>query len=315
MPADVPVPLGEVSIWPVGIPHVWRAWFAGSRGRPITTVASISLSSWLSGMPEPDLLARGAADGDDRLADAARLVGRELHAERVGVDDRARHAAPRDADGHRAEAGHLDRDVDARSQTTARSRTRRASRGRPAQCARTSIRPAGTSSCSVVTGSTIGDQPGLEQHRRHDHQVRPRHRREERRLLHDHEARVRARVGRREEHVDARARVAARLAQHQQAEPVAVLLEVLHLLEHRRAGRREPADAADDHPAVLALGMGVDRIDRDSRLLDRQGHSAASMSAIGRFRWPAGRDGVVASASMGSEVVLYTLNTEARTPT
>ena len=40
-----------------------------------------------------------------------------------------------------------------------------------------------------------------------------------------------------------------------------MLLEVLHLLEHRRAGRCEASDAADDDAAVLALGVGVDGID------------------------------------------------------
>ena len=36
----------------------------------------------------------------------------ELETEVFGVDDSASHASPGNADGHRAEAGHVDRDVD-----------------------------------------------------------------------------------------------------------------------------------------------------------------------------------------------------------
>ena len=43
----------------------------------------------------------------------------------------------------------------------------------------------------------------------------------------------------------------------QPAQAVAVLREVAHLLEHRRA--RDVVHAPGDHPSRLAAGMGVDR--------------------------------------------------------
>ena len=65
--------------------------------------------------------------------------------------------------------------------------------------------------------------------------------------------------GGRQDHVAAERRVAARLAQHQLAQPVAVIAQVAHLVVHRRAGHVE--HAADDHPARLAARVRVDGLD------------------------------------------------------
>ena len=63
----------------------------------------------------------------------------------------------------------------------------------------------------------------------------------------------------REHEVERQRRRAAGLEQQQPAQLVALALEVLHLLEHRRAGDVE--HAADDDPARLSLGVGVDAVD------------------------------------------------------
>ena len=85
-----------------------------------------------------------------------------------------------------------------------------------------------------------------------------------------------------------------------------MLLEVLHLLEHRLAGSREHPDPTHDDTTVLALGMRIDSINGERHRL---------VAILQRSRRPgsvcASKEGNV----VGSEVVLYTLNTEARTPT
>jgi hypothetical protein len=78
-------------------------------------------------------------------------------------------------------------------------------------------------------------------------------------LLHDHVPGVGVRVRGRKDHVAAERWVATRLAQHPQAQVVAVLGEVAHLLVHRGAGDVE--DPAHDDAPRLPARVRVDRLD------------------------------------------------------
>ena len=64
---------------------------------------------------------------------------------------------------------------------------------------------------------------------------------------------------RRHQQVAAEAGISARLPQHQPANFVLMVAQVLHLREDGVAGDRP--DAAGDHPARFALGVGIDRGD------------------------------------------------------
>ena len=79
--------------------------------------------------------------------------------------------------------------------------------------------------------------------------------------------------------VERQRRRAARLEQQQPAQIVALALEVLHLLEHRRAGDVE--HAAHDDAARLSLRVGVDAVD------DPASHAATHRAVTARF--PAAR--------------------------
>jgi hypothetical protein len=111
-----------------------------------------------------------------------------------------------------------------------------------------------------------------------------------------------------------------------------VLLEVLHLLEHRRAGRSQPARSTDDDAAVLAFCVRVDGADRKRHLLLIVGiRSFCKVRALRVGGMPPGcsllalRAGSTETTGIGlppvegilmdTQVVLYSLNTEARTPT
>ena len=100
--------------------------------------------------------------------------------------------------------------------------------------------------------------PGLEERRDDADRVRPGHPGIFD-LLHDHVAGLGLRPRGRQDEVAVGGRVAARLAEHPQAEVVAVRLQPMHLLEHRRAGNVE--HAADDDPAMFAGRVEVDRLD------------------------------------------------------
>ena len=107
-------------------------------------------------------------------------------------------------------------------------------------------------------------------------------------LLHDHVAGVGLRVGRRQDQVAVGGRVAARLAQHPQAQVVAgVACRRASCRTSSRPGTSE--HAADDHPAGLAAGVGVDRRDRPGPTRSRSGIAVmrlapARESAISRSR-------------------------------
>ncbi len=96
-------------------------------------------------------------------------------------------------------------------------------------------------------------------------------------LLHDHEARIGLRGGRRQDEVAAGRRIAARLAKHQSAQMVALLGQVVALLEHRRA--RHLGHATDDDPARLSAGVRVHGADDPVQL-----HHGMVAQAVARTR-------------------------------
>src|SRR4029077_1982868 len=105
------------------------------------------------------------------------------------------------------------------------------------------------------------DHASLEQHRRRADRVRSRHGRILGRL-HDDEAGVAVVPRRRHDEVRVARDASAWLSQKHAAQPVAVAPERLHLLEDRRAGRRQ--DAADDHVPDLAARVAADHGQRPS---------------------------------------------------
>ena len=175
-----------------------------------------------------------------------------------GLGDHVEHAAVGHIDGGRAQVRHLDHRVQVRGE---RGHVAEGDLFDLAALARRADadQPGGRFERELGHRLDHRDHAGLQQHRRHADRVGARHA-GVLDLLHDHEARVRLRPGRRQDHVAAERGIAARLAQHQLAQPVAVIAQVAHLVVHRRAGHVE--HPADDHPARLAARVGVDGLDR-----------------------------------------------------
>ena len=59
-------------------------------------------------MTEAELLVGGVGDADTGFGDVARLVGHDLEAERIGIDDDEAVAAIGGVDGERADAWHFE---------------------------------------------------------------------------------------------------------------------------------------------------------------------------------------------------------------
>ena len=196
----------------------------------------------------------------DHLADPGRLRGlfrRQGEADLVGVGDDVEHAAVGDVDGHVAEFRHVEHRVEVDGEG-----------GHVLELDPLHLAPfdvgahpdqaGGRFQGQFGDGLRVRHHPGLDQHGDDGDRVRARHA-GVLDLLHDHVAGDRVGMGRRQDQVAVRGRIAARFAQHPQAQLVGFILEVAHLLEHRRPGDVE--DAADDHPARFAADVRVDGVD------------------------------------------------------
>ena len=77
-------------------------------------------------------------------------------------------------------------------------------------------------------------------------------------LFHDHVSGVRFRVGGWQNEIAVGRRVAARLAQHSLTELIGLVLQIEHLVEHRRAGNIQ--HATDNHSSRLTTNVSVDSL-------------------------------------------------------
>ena len=209
------------------------------------------------GMRARQLRARSHADALAHERELARLARLDREAQRRRVGDRVEHAAVGDVHAERAQALDLERGIDALGVAGhVRELDRLAA---PVAAGRARLDDAaGRLQPHDRLGLVHRQHARLEQHGRRADRVGARHRRVLGRL-HDDEAGVAIVARRRHDQVRVRGHAAARLAQKQPAQRVAVALERLHLLEHRRSRRWQ--HAADDDVADLAARVGAD--DRD----------------------------------------------------
>ena len=213
------------------------------------------------GMRAGKLLPGGGANRLSRQREVTCLVRLDLEAQRVGVGNRVPHAAVGDVHRQRPEPFDLERrvepvgeagDVRELDALAAPVTTRRAylddATGR--------FEPEDRLRLAHL------DHPRLEQDGGGADRVRSGHRRILGRL-HDDEPGVAVRPRRGHDEVRVGGHAPARLAEQQPPEPVAVALERLHLLEHRRAAGRQ--HAADDDVSDLTAGVTADDGDHPPR--------------------------------------------------
>ena len=227
----------------------------------------------LHGVRDLELLGHRRPDALAEVGQFARLLRDDRVAERLGVDERAERAAVGEVDQDLAEPRHRHRRVERRGE-------RRHVLERHALAAAV----AAVGGHAHEAGRRLEHErrdrlghrhdAGLEDHGRGVDRVRARHA-----LvgagLHDQEARVGLRVRGGQDEVERQRRRPARLEQQQPPQLVALGLEPLHLLEHRRA--RYVEHAADHDPARLALGVGVDAVeDPHARTLAAGGKNGRS---------------------------------------